>query len=210
MKFDGAHLHALQDAARVIDKEIVFMPPVLLLDRDRMDCIAQRAAVMLLEKALFRAALRAAHQADGTIGDKREHDRGDGRVIVGQFPLGLSAIRENHALTARDCDVASFRCDRLRHFGTYRCCLLVVAQAEEAAVTHVAIRRELRKRDFRDQLGRDPGNTARARPVGFYRRRLAFEPAHFFCQLIKIFAGKAGAHIALIYKFAALVLCQQE
>src|SRR3546814_9290498 len=50
VEFDRAHLHAGENAIGVLDIEIVLVPPVLLLDRDVMDMIAERARVMRSEE----------------------------------------------------------------------------------------------------------------------------------------------------------------
>src|SRR3546814_3976717 len=81
VEFDRAHLHAGENAIGVLDIEIVLVPPVLLLDRDVMDMIAERARVMLLEKAFLRAPLRTADEADRAARHMREHERRDRGVI---------------------------------------------------------------------------------------------------------------------------------
>src|SRR3546814_13637775 len=84
VEFDRAHLHAGENAIGVLDIEIVLVPPVLLLDRDVMDMIAERARVMLLEKAFLSAPLRTADEADRAARPMRAPERRERGVIVGE------------------------------------------------------------------------------------------------------------------------------
>src|SRR3546814_19129344 len=88
VEFDRPHLHAGEDAIGVLDIEIILVPAVLLLDRDVVDMIAERARVMLLEKAFLRASLRTADAAERAARGMREHERGDPGIRVGAVPLG--------------------------------------------------------------------------------------------------------------------------
>src|SRR3546814_18702215 len=89
VEFDRSHLDAGEDAIGVLDIEIVLVPPVLLLDRDVMDMIAERARVLLLEKAFLRAPLRTAYEADRAARHLRAHERRDRGARVGVVALGL-------------------------------------------------------------------------------------------------------------------------
>ena len=106
MELDGPHLHALQQAAHVVDEQIVLMSAVLLADRHMVHAVAEPAAIVLLKETLARAPLRAAHQADRATGGEGQHDGRDGFVVIGQFALRLTAIGKDDAVAARNLDGA--------------------------------------------------------------------------------------------------------
>src|SRR3546814_4230403 len=82
--------------------------------------IAERARVMLLEKAFLRASLRTADEADRAARGMREHERGDRGIIVGEVPLGRFRFGKDDAVAAANLHVAFRRGRGLFHFGGHR------------------------------------------------------------------------------------------
>src|SRR3546814_14311530 len=96
VEFDRPHLDAGENAVRVLDIEIILVPAVLLADRDVKDMIAERARVMLLEKAFLRAPLRTTDEADRAARHVREHERSDRGIIDGDVAqVGRASSRGN-------------------------------------------------------------------------------------------------------------------
>src|SRR3546814_16242590 len=106
VEFDRAHLHAGENAIGVLDIEIVLVPPVLLLDRDVMDMIAERARVMLLENAFLRAPLRTADEADRAARHMRVPARRDRGGLVAAAARGRFRFGEDKAVGGEDLQVS--------------------------------------------------------------------------------------------------------
>ncbi len=70
-----------------------------------MDVVAEAAGVVLLEEAFLGAALRTTNEADRPAAGPRQHDRGDGSVVVGELPLGDAAIGIDHPVPVADLDL---------------------------------------------------------------------------------------------------------
>ena len=177
-------------------------------------CASERAAVVLLEKAFLPAPLRAADQADRPLRGPWQHQRGDRRVVIGQLALGLAAFGKDHPVAAGHLDCfglfGGFIKRFIRTFGHHFGGLLVVAQAQEAAVAHVAVGGELGKGDLRNELRGEPGNPARRHPVDLGRRGLALDPGELLGQVGHRVLREAGADITLVDQLLALVLREQE
>src|SRR3546814_18023812 len=84
MKLDRPHLDAGEQTVGGIDIEIILVPAVLFADRDMVDMVAERARVMIMEKAFLRAALRAANEADRAARGGRPTHRRDRRGVLGK------------------------------------------------------------------------------------------------------------------------------
>src|SRR3546814_9136551 len=81
--------------------------------------VAERARVMLLEKAFLRAALRAANEADRAARGVRQHHGRDRCVVIGKVALGRLDFGKDHAVAAADLDVALGRRGGLLLFGRH-------------------------------------------------------------------------------------------
>src|SRR3546814_17726680 len=92
--------------------------------------IAERARVMLLEKAFLRASLRTADEADRAARGMREHERGDRGIIVGEVPLGRFRFGKDDAVAAANLHVAFRRGRGLFPFGGH---VLPVGSAQGGA-----------------------------------------------------------------------------
>src|SRR6478735_9216086 len=64
MEFERVHLYELDHAALVVDVKIVVAGAIFFLDRNRFDAAAERAGVVLLEKARAAGARRTAQQRE--------------------------------------------------------------------------------------------------------------------------------------------------
>ena len=210
VEFDGPHLHALEQPLGIVDVEIVFVAAVLFADGNVMHPLAETAAIVFLEEAFLGAALRTSHEADGPIGSEGQHDRCNCRIVIGQLPLGLAAIRKDDPIAAGNFHLRGRRGRGFRLFGFDAGGILVAAQAKKAAVPDIPVRSEFGKGDLGDQLGRNPGNPARARLVCFDGAGLAFDPFQFRGQIIEIVCGKARTDIPLVDEFTTLVLSEQQ
>ena len=120
VQLDRAHLDAGEQALGIVDIEIGLVMPILLADRDVLHGIAEAAGVMLLEEALLGAPLRAADEADRTIGQPFEDRIGEAGVIIGELPLGDAAFGVEHAIAAADRHRRSFQALSLEGEGWVR------------------------------------------------------------------------------------------
>jgi hypothetical protein len=88
VNLERADLHERHQAARVADHHVLRGRAVVLHERHAQDVGRHAARRVLLMKAIFARAFRAAHQHQWTLGDVRQHPLRDLGVIVGEFRLG--------------------------------------------------------------------------------------------------------------------------
>src|SRR3546814_13213489 len=99
-----------------------------------VDMVAERARVMLLDKAFLRAALRAAPEAARAARGVRQPHGRDLCVVIGKVALGRLDFGKDHAVAAADLDVAlGGRCGLLLVVRP-ALSLIVAAHAEDSAV----------------------------------------------------------------------------
>ena len=210
VEFDRPHLDAGEDAAGVLDIEIILDPAVLLADRDMVDLRTERSRIMLLEKALLGATLRAADEADRAARHVRQHDRRDRGIIVGKVALGRLRFGKDDAVAVADPHVGGRAGRRLLRLRSHVLRLLVLAQADEARVAHRSAGGIFGEGDFGDEVGGQPADVARRRAFDRQRRGLARTARELARQRRHRRSVEAGADIALVDQRIALALREEQ
>ena len=93
MHLKHADLRKRGKGIRVVDADVLlYRFAVLARHGNAPDALWQADAGVLLEKAWGRASVRAAHQAQRTPGNVRQHGRRDSEQVLGKLLLGHAAL----------------------------------------------------------------------------------------------------------------------
>ncbi|CAH0215285.1 hypothetical protein SRABI35_02075 [Stenotrophomonas lactitubi] len=158
MQFQGVHLHQLQQAAFVIDIDVV-LAPAFLLQRHCMHGVAQALAVVFLEEARLAHAIGTAQQRQRSSTDFRQDPARHLPVVVGNVALAELLLRKHHALGMGDGNVVAV---------VGRCCthrqillLLVTAQSLETGLAQQSFLAPAAERDFGHRHRLHPAHAGR-------------------------------------------------
>ena len=221
VEFDRPHLHAGEQPADVVEIEIILDRAVLFLDRDMLDRVAERAAVMLLEEAFLAPPLRAADQGHRPLGGI-DHDQGiDRRIIIGEVALGQLLLGKDGAVGVGDANAEAGEgrqpitpsSDGFRCLGVSRTTSLAGLSSRSAMKLgwrRIPSLGEFGEGDFRDQLRLDEMASPAVGARNVDRRLVDLQRLHPVEQVGDLRRVESGPDLARIGELPAVARGEEQ